>query len=374
MTEGKKGLIDESETIWGDFQCHKKVKAFNVLHVEAFDRGDKYRLSGVNGGSIDVSSTWFFDHQPEIGGYIVKYEDGYLSYSPKIPFVDGYSEIFFETDGATATLKPSSEQAIEQEIQEKNLNAPRLCPADIDVVIVGESFTVLPSGKAMVCELLLANGFSVRGESACVSKENFDKAIGQKISREDARNKVWMLEGYLLQERLSYPDRYPAVAADDIATDVYTEREIVMITALEKLATLGNGDKIGNSVGNCIACDALDTIGPMSTGPVSRGTCVSKTLHNSDISGARKNVKDIKVVGNGDMFQLLCKASSENEGWMKSTKAMQIGSEDTHGGGCLVQVTTQQRNPDGSYSVAEALAFVPGAQIATDSNDGRKLI
>jgi hypothetical protein len=49
-----------------------------------------------------------------------------------------------------------------------------------------------------------------------------------------------------------------------------------------------------------------------------------KTLHNSDISGARQNVKDIKVVGNGDMFRLLCKTSSENEGWMKSTKACQV--------------------------------------------------
>ena len=45
---------------------------------------------------------------------------------------------------------------------------------------------------------------------------------------------------------------------------------------------------------------------------------IEKTLHNSDVSGARKNVKDIQVVGNGDMFALLCKASSLNEGWMKS--------------------------------------------------------
>ncbi len=96
-----------------------------------------------------------------------------------------------------------SEQKIEQEIQEKGLNAPRLSPADIDAAIVSETFTVLPSGKAMVCELILANGFSVRGESACVSKANFNEEIGQKISREDARNKVWMLEGYLLQEKVN---------------------------------------------------------------------------------------------------------------------------------------------------------------------------
>ena len=95
---------------------------------------------------------------------------------------------------------------------------------------------------------------------------------------------------------------------------------------------------------------------------------MKKTLHNSDVSGARKNVKDIKVVGNGDQFQLLCKASSEAEGWMKSTKAMETGS------GCVVQVTTQQRNEDGTYAIAEALTFVPGAKIAPDENNGRKLI
>lgn len=94
-----------------------------------------------------------------------------------------------------------------------------------------------------------------------------------------------------------------------------------------------------------------------------------KTLHNSDVSGARKNVPDIKVVGDGDMFQLLCKASSQSEGWMKSTKAMGIP-----GLGCVVQVTTQQRNADGSYVCTEALTFVPGAAIAQDTNGGRMLI
>ncbi len=95
---------------------------------------------------------------------------------------------------------------------------------------------------------------------------------------------------------------------------------------------------------------------------------MSKTLHNSDVSGARENVKDIQVVGNGDTFTLLCKASSEREGWMKSTKAMQAP------GGCVVQVTTQQRNIDGTYSVAEALTYVPGAKIVSDENGGRKLV
>lgn len=94
----------------------------------------------------------------------------------------------------------------------------------------------------------------------------------------------------------------------------------------------------------------------------------TKTLHNSDVSGARVNVPDIKVVGNGDAFQLLCKASSQAEGWMKSTKAMQIPNH-----GCLVQVSTQQRNPDGSYAVAEALCFVPDVFVDHDENNGRRL-
>ncbi len=95
---------------------------------------------------------------------------------------------------------------------------------------------------------------------------------------------------------------------------------------------------------------------------------MEKTLNNSDVSGTRQNVPDVEVVGNGDLFQLLCKASSQNEGWMKSTKAMEVP------GGCVVQVTTQQKNADGSYAVAEALTFVPGVKISDDENGGRKLV
>lgn len=85
-----------------------------------------------------------------------------------------------------------------------------------------------------------------------------------------------------------------------------------------------------------------------------------KSLGNSDISGTKVNVPDVVVFGNGDLWQLMCKASSQREGWMKSTKAMEVP------GGALVQVTTQQRNPDGSYAVAEALAFVPGVHVVDD--------
>ena len=78
-----------------------------------------------------------------------------------------------------------------------------------------------------------------------------------------------------------------------------------------------------------------------------------KTLHNSDVAGAKVNVKDLVVFGDGDLWRLISKASSKSEGWMKSTKAMEI--EEV---GCIIQVTTQQGD-----NIAEALTFVPQVKI-----------
>ena len=82
-----------------------------------------------------------------------------------------------------------------------------------------------------------------------------------------------------------------------------------------------------------------------------------KTLGNTDINGTRKNVPDVMVYGDGDTFALWLKASSQNEGWMKSSKVANVP------GGCLVQTETQQRNFDKSYALSQALAFVPGVWL-----------
>jgi hypothetical protein len=95
------------------------------------------------------------------------------------------------------------EQEIEAELQAKGKTAPRLTPDMIDAVIVSEQYHVFPNTTLTVCALTLRNGYIVTGESAAASPENFDQAIGRKISRENARNKIWGLEGYLLRERLS---------------------------------------------------------------------------------------------------------------------------------------------------------------------------
>ena len=86
-----------------------------------------------------------------------------------------------------------------------------------------------------------------------------------------------------------------------------------------------------------------------------------KTLKNTDFDGTEKNVPDVQKFGDTDSFQLICKAWSEEEGWMKSTKAMEIP-----GAGCLVQVTTQQ-----GVNVSEALCFVPGVVISVDKDGNR---
>jgi hypothetical protein len=100
----------------------------------------------------------------------------------------------------------SDEAAIENEIQAKGLNAPRLTPALIDSTIVAEQYHTFPGTTLTVCALTLRNGFNVTGESAAASPENFDEEIGRKIARENAREKIWAFEGYLLREKLSQSD------------------------------------------------------------------------------------------------------------------------------------------------------------------------
>ena len=119
---------------------------------------------------------------------------------------------------------------IETLIQEKASVAPRVTPAHIESVIKdvtyftaadgyagaltsSEEFDSLPEDERIVqaslplelltfCVITLKNGFTVTGESACASPENFNKEIGQKVAYENAKNKIWALEGYLLKEQL----------------------------------------------------------------------------------------------------------------------------------------------------------------------------
>lgn len=97
----------------------------------------------------------------------------------------------------------SNEQETEQMIQDKGKTAPRITPEDIDAAIASEQYHVFEGTTLTVCALTLQNGYIVTGESAAASPENFDEEIGKKIAKDNARNKIWQLEGYLLKQRLS---------------------------------------------------------------------------------------------------------------------------------------------------------------------------
>ena len=127
-----------------------------------------------------------------------------------------------------------NDQSIEQEIQAKSLTAPRITPDDLKANIAGETYFTAADGVLgayknhddvyqgtdvhntsyallTFCVLVLRNGFTVTGESACASPENFDAEMGRKIARQNAEQKIWPLMGYELKECL-HQRRLPAQA------------------------------------------------------------------------------------------------------------------------------------------------------------------
>ena len=121
------------------------------------------------------------------------------------------------------------DNSIEKEIQSKGKTAARITPADIEANIASEHYFTARDGRRgaladgtyvgrekpqmddadlaslgllTFCVLVLKNGFTVTGESACASPENFDAEIGRKIARQNAVNKIWPLLGYELRTKL----------------------------------------------------------------------------------------------------------------------------------------------------------------------------
>ncbi len=80
--------------------------------------------------------------------------------------------------------------------------APRITRDYIESCISKVDYLVLPDSTVTICNIVLYNGFSVRGESACVSKENFDEKIGRSIAYENAFEKLWQLFGFLLADTI----------------------------------------------------------------------------------------------------------------------------------------------------------------------------
>lgn len=115
-------------------------------------------------------------------------------------------------DGDTPTYRVDGNQLVqvqtgttaptEHELQLKGMPAPRVTPQQVEDQIESEHYHVPPGTTLTLCVLTLANGFTVTGESACASPANFDADIGRRYAREDAKRKIWALEGYALRNRL----------------------------------------------------------------------------------------------------------------------------------------------------------------------------
>lgn len=176
-----------------------------------------------------------------------------------------------------------SDQQIEKEIQAKGLTAPRVTPQRINDVIASEHYFTAADGVCgalhglvskdnsivdcrhvptslgllTFCVLTLENGFTVTGESACASPENFDAEIGRKIARDNAVNKVWMLEGYLLKQRL------------------HEEKSVsVQLSVNASQSAFSHVDRMRQE--HCELCDRLNKLGAFI------GTSNFKALHISE--------------------------------------------------------------------------------------------
>lgn len=157
-----------------------------------------------------------------------------------------------------------SDKDIEQEIQAKGKIAPRIKPEDIEANIVSEIYFTADEGFAgaeaagngehqkigylapagalrllTFCVLVLRNGFTVTGESACASPENFDAEIGRKIARQNAVQKIWPLMGYELRTLLALSNGEPGeFSHGDLVLHVYKEEDLEGLTPQEREALL----------------------------------------------------------------------------------------------------------------------------------------
>lgn len=162
----------------------------------------------------------------------------------------------------------TSDAGIERLIQAKGKTAARVTPADVQANIAEEHYFTAAEGVSgagyaihnanvrgpmsllTFCVLVLKNGFTVTGESACASPENFDAEIGRRIARENAVQKIWPLMGYELRSKLSETKtatkRYDwrAVQRFDVQDDMLTARlryRVVMVDGAQFTGTVDLG-------------------------------------------------------------------------------------------------------------------------------------
>lgn len=195
--------------------CHKEVNASKILAIEQAPADqEKRHVSGDWCLTLECGlvacvghDDYIVRHNPQVGGYYVRYEDGYLSYSPAKAFEEGYSVKVDakHVDDASIAAVSSAPRVTRAEL-EANIAAEYSFTAD---KAMGQGVPLMPSLSLLtLCVLVLRNGFTVVGQSACASPENFNADIGCCIAREDAIRQVWPLMGYELRSKLHARAQY----------------------------------------------------------------------------------------------------------------------------------------------------------------------
>lgn len=93
-------------------------------------------------------------------------------------------------------------EIIEKEIQLRGADSSRITMDMVNSAILNEDYYVFPNSNCTVVCITLLNGFTVTGEAACVSRDNFDEEVGRSLAKNNARTKIWAFEAYLLKQRL----------------------------------------------------------------------------------------------------------------------------------------------------------------------------
>jgi hypothetical protein len=156
---------------------------------------------------------------------------------------------------------PTSEAAVEAEIQAKGLTAPRVTPEHVgaqiervDYFIPGEHIHLVAQANGFnvalpmslmlltICVLTLKNGFTVTGESACASPENFDAELGRKIAFRNARDKIWALESYQLRSWLMTQQALAQAAARKVSAGFDANGSPVPETDLPQAQSIAGQD------------------------------------------------------------------------------------------------------------------------------------
>lgn len=178
------------------YQSHKIVQAARINGMHSKSSGTNgHTIYLDNGEEHDVSPEWMARHNPQSGGYLVVYEDGYMSFSPTAAFEGGYCELLpgaVASEGLLAKL-------FGMDKGDGKLPAKITLPW-LEAQILKTAYEVRPDFRTTVCEITLVNGATYRGESTCAVEAEFNAALGEQYAEKDAMNKVWAFYGVLLRQ------------------------------------------------------------------------------------------------------------------------------------------------------------------------------